>query len=78
MHLYKRKCTYFVNMEEPTGLVIRDSYSINIAIIKCSICAQKDNVHTGPDKDFFHHKIVTFFLSINLNMCFGFSKEPPH
>ena len=26
----------------------------------------------------FEHKIVTIFLSINLNMCFGCSKEPSH
>ena len=24
------------------------------------------------------HKIVSIFLSINLNICFGFSKEPSH
>ena len=25
---------------------------------------------------FYEHKIVIIFLTINLNMCFGFSKEP--
>ena len=29
----------------------------------------------GTDKLFFKHKIVTIFLSISLNMCFGLSKE---
>ena len=27
-------------------------------------------------KNFYEHKIVIFFLPINLNVCFGCSKEP--
>ena len=29
----------------------------------------------GPDKDFFQFKIVTIFLTLNLNMHLGCSKE---
>ena len=32
----------------------------------------------GQDKEFFEHKIIIIFLPINLNMCFGCSKEPSH
>ena len=31
-----------------------------------------------PDKENFERKIVIIFLPINLNMCFGCSKEPSH
>ena len=31
----------------------------------------------GLDKDFFERKIVNIFLLLNLNMCYGYSKEPP-
>ena len=31
-----------------------------------------------PDKEFYEPKIVMIFLPINLNMCFGCSKEPSH
>ena len=31
-----------------------------------------------PDKDIYEDKIVIIFLPINLNMCFGFSKEMSH
>ena len=35
--------------------------------------------HLGPDKEnFLEHKMVNIFLPINLNMCFGCSKEPSH
>ena len=30
----------------------------------------------GPNKEFFQRKIVIIFIPINLNMCFGCSKEP--
>ena len=29
-------------------------------------------------RKFYEHKIVIIFLPINLNMCFGCSKEPSH
>ena len=32
----------------------------------------------GPVKQKFEHKIVIIFLPINLNICFGCSKEPSH
>ena len=32
----------------------------------------------GPDKPNFKRKIVNIFLSINYNICFGYSNEPSH
>ena len=33
---------------------------------------------TGLDKQKDQRKIVTFFLPISFNICFGCSKEPSH
>ena len=32
----------------------------------------------GPDKEFYERMIVIIFLPMNLNMCYGCSKEPSH
>ena len=32
----------------------------------------------GPDKEILFARILVIFLPINLNMCFGCSKEPSH
>ena len=44
-------------------------------MFKVSLC---DHSIIGPDKDILLRKILIIFLLINLNMCFGCSKEPSH
>ena len=36
------------------------------------------NCLIDPDKEIFERTIVSTFLALNLNMCFGCSKEPSH
>ena len=35
-------------------------------------------IHVGPDKKFFERKIVIILFPINLDICFGCSKEQFH
>ena len=37
-----------------------------------------DTISMDPDKEFHECEIVIILLPINLNMCFGCSKEPSH
>ena len=37
-----------------------------------------NHISIGPNRKFYLRKILIIFLPINLNMCFGCSKEPSH
>ena len=39
---------------------------------------QVGTMYIHPIKELFKRKICIIFLPINLNMCFGCSKEPSH
>ena len=45
----------------------------NLDLLKA--CVNVHTLHIDQDKK---GKIVTIFLTINFNMCFGCSKEPSH
>ena len=44
----------------------------------CHVMAQIVMHIRPPEKQILGHKIVDNFLSLNLNICFGCSKEPSH
>ena len=50
--------------------------SQSVFSVKVVINDTENNI--GPDKEIYEGKIVIIFLLINLNMCFGCSKEPSH
>ena len=56
-----------------TKITCQDSFNV---VKKMSVSIKLLMLSIGPDRQNFQLKIVIIFLSINLKICFGCSKEP--
>ena len=82
IHLFKRCPLSNLNIFEQNFILFSTMmFSSNLIMVYMAPCVKKLLPFVNDNFLFiriFLHKIVIVYLSISLNMCFGFSKEPSH